>query len=152
MPEFNAEQIIGKTLYAKKDLPIWKLPRQLSLNDKGIIWKNVSVKKGDSIGEVYSYVGTNTPNDPLFWMFKTPNVNSGQIGAYFYVEHKEGNFDVKSLREQGVLTTKEIKELKADENKSTGDKITDAVKKGGKYILIAGAIFYAIKMYKEFKK
>ena len=152
MPEFNAEQIIGKTLYAKKDLPIWKLPRQPSKNDKGVIWKNVSVQNGDSIGVVYSYVGSNTPNSPLFWMFKTPNANSGQIGAYFYVEHKQGNFDVKSLREQGVLTTKELEELKADEDKPTGVIITDALKKGGKYLLIAAAAFFALKMYKEFKK
>lgn len=151
MPTFNAEQIIGKTLFAKKDLAIWKLPRRPSKEQKGTIWKDISVKNGDAIGTVYSYVG-GTANDPLFWMFKTPDLNSGQIGAYFYVEHHEGDFDVKSLREQGVLTTKEIEDLKADADKSTGDKITDALKKGGKYILIAAAAFYALKMYKEFKK
>ena len=31
-------------------------------------------------------------------------------------------------------------------------KIIDALKKGGKYLFIAGAAFYALKMYKEFKK
>ena len=151
MPDFNAEQIIGKTLFVKKDMPIWKLPRKPSKNEKGVIWKNISVKDGDAAGVVYSYVG-GTGTDPLFWMFKTPNVNSGQIGAYFYIQHETGAFDVKSLRDQGVLTTKELTELKADADKSTGDKITDAVKKGGKYLLIAAAAFFALKMYKEFKK
>ena len=151
MPTFNAAQVVGKTLFAKKDLPIYKLPPRPSQEQNGIVWKGISVKNGDAIGTVYSYIG-GTGNDPLFWMFKTPNVNSGQIGAYFYVEHKEGNFDVKSLREQGVLTTKEIEDLKADADKSTGDKIIDALKKGGKYLLIAGAAFFALKMYKEFKK
>lgn len=151
MPEFNAEQVIGKTLFARKDLPVWKLPRRPSKNQGGTIFKNVSISKGSPAGIVYSYVGDNV-TEPLFWMFKTPNTNSGEIGAYYYVEHKEGNFDVKSLRDQGVLTTKELTEQKANENKSTGDKITDALKKGGKYLLIAAGAFFALKMYKEFKK
>lgn len=151
MPTFNADEVIGKTLFAKKDIPIWKLPNQPSINQKGIIWKNVIVKKGDPIGRVFTYVG-GTGVNPLYWAFDTPNINAGQVGKVFYVQHHEGDFDVKSLREQGVLTTKEKEDLKADEDKSTGDKITDALKKGGKYILIAAAAFFALKMYKEFKK
>jgi len=151
MPTFNAAEIIGKTLIAKKDTAIWKQIPIPSQNQKGIIWKNVIVKKGDPIGRVFTYVG-GSGVDPLFWAFDTPNVNTGQVGKFFYVEHKQGQFDVNSLREQGVLTTKEIEDLKADENKSTGDKITDALKKGGKYLLIAAGAFFALKMYKEFKK
>jgi hypothetical protein len=146
MPTFNADQIIGKYLIAKKDLRIWKTPPQPSKNIKGTIWNGITLKKGNSAGMVFSYVG-GTGGEPLFWMFQTPGVNSGQIGSYFYVEHKEGNFDVKSLREQGVLTTQEIQEKKEEENKSTTDKILDTFKKFGTYILIGGAVYYGYKAY-----
>ena len=151
MPTFSANEIIGKTLIANKIIDIWKIPAKPSTGEAGIKWTGIYVKKNDAAGVVYSYVG-GTGGDPLFWVFETPGVNAGQIGANFYVPHAVGNFNVESLREQGVLTTAERAELEAEENKTTGDKIVEAFKKGGKLLLIAGGIYFAIKMYKEFKK
>jgi len=151
MPEYSADEIIGKTLIANKDIKIWKIPAKPSIGEAGVKWSDIYVKKNNAAGVVYSYVG-GTGGDPLFWVFDTPGVNVGEIGANFFVPHAVGNFNVKSLKEQGALTTKERADLEAEENKTTGDKIIEAFKKGGKYILIAGGIYFAIKMYKEFKK
>jgi hypothetical protein len=151
MPTFNANEIIGKTLIAKKNLPIWKIPPSPSTGFAGVKWDGIQINKGKPAGVVYSYVGGNGI-DPLFWAFETPGVNIGQIGSFFYVEHAEGIFDVKSLREQGVLTTQEIEEAEAEANKTGAEKLIDALKKGGKYILIVGSIYIAIKLYKEYKK
>lgn len=151
MPTFNASEIVGKTLIANKNLPIWKIPPRPSKNDLGVKWENVQIDRNKPAGVVFSYVG-GSAGDPLFWQFQTPGVNQGQIGSFFYVEHAPGLFNVKSLREQGVLTTKEKEDLLEEENKSGGDKLIDALKKGGKYILIVGSIYIAIKLYKEFKK
>ena len=151
MPLFNANEIIGKTLITKKNIPIWKIPPIASSGYPGVKWEGIEVEKGKPVGVVYSYVGGDGIN-PLFWSFETPGINVGQIGAYFYVEHQEGIFDIRSLREQGVLTTKEREELEAEANKTGAEKLIEALKKGGKYILIAGSIYLAIKLYKEYKK
>jgi len=148
MPTFNAAQVIGKTLIANKKIAIWKEPKKPSKDIKGTVWGNVYVNDGEPIGVVYSYVG-GTGVDPLFWVFQTPGKNIGQLGAFYYVEHKEGNFDITSLREQGVLTTQEIREKEEEENKSTTDKILDTFKKFGTYILIGGAVYYGYKAYKS---
>ena len=151
MPTFSPTEIIGKTLIANKDLPIWKLPAKPSDNFAGVKWSDVIVKKNNPAGVVYSFVG-GTSGDPLFWIFETPGINAGQIGSFFYVQHAEGNFNISSLREQGALTTQERAELEAEENMTLVDKLTRALKTGGKYVLIAGSIYFAFIMYKEYKK
>ena len=151
MPYYNVQQVLGKSLIARVDIPVWKEPRRPSKNIKGTIFKNVQIDKGNQLGVVQGYVG-GTGTDPLFWQFDTPSAERGSIGASFWIEHKEGIFDIKNLQEQGALTVGEKTKKDEDQNTSTGDKIIDYIKKGGKYILIAAGLFYGVKLYKEIKK
>jgi hypothetical protein len=151
MPEYNVQQVLGKSLIARTEIPVWKEPRRPSKEIKGTIFKNVKINKGDYIGVVQGYVG-GSGGEPLYWQFDTPSAQRGAVGASFWIEHKEGIFDIKNLKAQGALTVEEKTKKDEEENISTGDKIIDALKKGGKYILIAAALFYGVKLYKEFKK
>lgn len=148
---YNAAQVEGKTLIAKKNLSVWKTPPRPDLDFKGEIWKNVTIKSGDSAGIVYSSIGGEAGR-PLYWMFRTPESEAARLGKWYYIQHEPGAFDVKSLKEQGILTTKELQELKEESEKTFGDKLLEALKKGGKYILIAAVLFYGVKLYKEIKK
>jgi hypothetical protein len=156
MPTFSPDQIIGKTLIAKKRISVYKIPPVPSKGIKGVVWSNITIEPGNPVGIVYSYVGGNL--DPLFWQFITPTQNATQIGGSYYVKHNEGDFDLTSLQDQGVLTTKELLDLKADEDKTWIDKLLETASGGIgfqniiKYVLYGGAIYFGIKIYKEYKK
>jgi hypothetical protein len=99
MPVFNAKDIVGKTLIAKKKVFLYSSPSA----------KNplASINPGQTIGVVYSYLapGKNRPN--FWWMF--------QNGAKFvYVPHQEGSFDIKSLKDQGIISTEERTKAEAE--------------------------------------
>jgi len=54
----------------------------------------------------------------------------------YYIEHKEGSFDIDALKEQGSLTVKEAAEKKEKENESTKGFIERLLKAGA----IIGAV------------
>jgi hypothetical protein len=92
MPIFNAKDIVGKTLIAKKKVFLYSSPTA----------KNplASINPGQTIGVVYSYLKPGKNRPQLWWMF--------QNGARFvYVAHQEGSFDVQSLKDQGIKSTEE---------------------------------------------
>ena len=99
MPTFNAADIIGKTLIAKKQTNILRLP---SSNAISVYEANA----GETIGVVNSYLLPNNQRNNIFWMFEDSN------GKPYYVEHQQNQFDVKTLQSQGVLTLEEKKGLK----------------------------------------
>ena len=138
MPTYNASQIIGKQLIAKRSIPIYDLPTYD--NNKSRI---DVIRPGQSVGVVYSYVGGKGAK--LFnWQFYDKNNKA------YYALHDAGAFDVKSLQDQGALTVKEETEKKADEGKSTLEKFTEDLTGGakniGKYILIGGAALIALNI------
>jgi hypothetical protein len=138
MPKFSADQIAGKQLVAKRSVPIYDLPTFDPLKKRIDV-----IRPGQTVGTVFSYVGGKGAK-LLNWQFIDKNNKT------YYALHDETAFDVKSLQDQGALTTKEETELKADENKGTLEKFLEDLAGGaknvGKYILIGGAALIALNI------
>ena len=134
MPTFSADQLTGKTLIAKKPVPLY------TSADKSK--KFATVPPGKTVGVVYSYVG-GTGGAPLFWMFYAKAAN---VEKAYYAEHIENAFDIPSLKDQGVKTTGEIEKAKEEENLSTADKILEYLKK---YAMWAGIGLAGILVFRE---
>lgn len=92
MPLFSAGDIVGKTLIAKKKISIYR--SRSDAKPFGF------VNAGQPVGIVYSYLSPNLNYPNLWWMFKDNN-------KVYYAEHKEGNFDISALTNQGVISTDE---------------------------------------------
>lgn len=125
MATFNAADIVGKSLIAKKTIDIVRVPDD---NAKSVF----KVKPGETIGVVYSYLLPNQNRKNLYWMFEDSN------GKAYYVEHISRNFDTEAIKQQGALTLAERKEKADAENETTGDKIFRYVKNG---FLISAAAY-----------
>lgn len=139
MSSYSVDQIIGKTLYAKKSTPVYNLPSFYSLAKQVY-----TIKPGQPIGTVYSYVG-GSPGQPLNWMFKT---NVGLREVTYYTVHEQDNVDRGALTDQGAKTQAEIQREKQEAAKGTGEKIFDFVKK---YAIIAGLAYGAFLIFKNYK-
>ena len=89
---FNAGAIIDKTLIARKRLTVY--------NSAGLPVGFVAAN--NPAGIVYSYLEPKPGvRDRLTWQF---SLN----GNFYYIPHELGNFDVSSIRKQGVLTLDEV--------------------------------------------
>jgi hypothetical protein len=138
MPTYSADQIIGKSLIARKRVALY---RASALNSGESF---ASVDPGDLVGVVYSYVGGRN-GLPLFWQFLSSS------GSSYYALHEEGAFDVESLQDQGVLTTQEQQQQQEEENQSPFDKVLGLFASGGKWILIGAAAYFAYDAYSKNK-
>jgi hypothetical protein len=127
MPTFNAADIIGKTLVAKTQIPLLRLP-----NDNAPTVYTVS--PGQSLGIVQSFLlpGPNRTN--LYWQFKDQN------NRFYYSEHKQGIYDVKELSDQGALTLQQQQAAATEASLSTGDKVFRLIKNA----LLIGAGVYLV--------
>lgn len=99
---YPVNQIIGKTMYARTQVPYKLLP-----------WDDAPIagymQKGQSIGVVYSYLGVKANRSNIYWMFYNAE------GQAYYVEHIGAYFDLNQLRAQGAQTSEEIEQAAADE-------------------------------------
>lgn len=140
MPTFSADQIVGKSLIAKKELAVYDLPFYVP-GAKQI----ARIKPGVTAGVVFSWVG-GTPGKPLNWEFK------GNGGKIYYIPHVTGYFDVKALRDQGTQTTTEIEQEKKEDEMSTTDKLAEYFKKSGKVVLYGGLAILALSVFLKNRK
>jgi hypothetical protein len=127
MPTFNAADIIGKTLVAKSQVPLYRLPN----DDAEIVY---TVSPGQSLGVVQSFLlpGSNRTN--LYWQFKDQN------NKFYYSEHKQGIYDIQELFDQGALTLQQQQAAATEASLSTGDKIFRLIKNA----LLIGAGVYLV--------
>lgn len=140
MPTFSADQIVGKTLTARRTLVAYDLP----IYEQG--FKKIGeIKPGQTAGVVYSYVG-GRPGEPLHWEFKGVN------GKMYYIPHLEGNFLISSLRDQGALTTQEVQQKEQESQMSTGEQLTAWFKKSGNVIIYAGLGLVALNIFLKNRK
>lgn len=128
MPTFNAGDVIGKTLIAKKNIPLVRQPA----DDAQVIY---NVSPGQSVGNVDTFLLPNENRSSLYWSFKDAN------GKSYFAKHAVGNFDVKELQQQGLLTLQEQQEAAIEASLSTGDKIFRLIKN----IALIGAGAYILK-------
>ena len=128
MPTFNAGDVIGKTLIAKKNIPLVRQPA----DDAQVIY---TVSPSQSVGNVDTFLLPNENRSSLYWSFKDAN------GKNYFAKHAVGNFDVKELQQQGLLTLQEQQAAEIEASLSTGDKIFRLIKN----IALIGAGAYILK-------
>ena len=122
---YSADEIVGKTLIANKKINLYRLPNDSA---KPIF----SVDAGSTVGVVFSYLKPSSTQNrsSVYWVFNDAN------GKQFYARHKAGDYDVKALKDQGALTTKE----KTEEEK--GASIETYIKKYGIPLAIGVGVLY----------
>lgn len=125
---YEAKDIIGKSLIARKQINVYSLP------DAKAQYKIAIVLPGNSCGVVYSYI---QKPDGLYWMFYNNT-------KPYYIKHSTGAFDVNSLKIQGVLTTEQKKEAERLENLNWIERQFEDLKQGGKKALIIVGVSAAI--------
>lgn len=93
---FNAADIVGKTLTAIKDVPVYRWAEDNTLPIG-------TVKRGQPVGVVYSWLNPSPQNNRagLWWVFYQNN------NQYYYTPHCENCFSISDLKQQGVISTDE---------------------------------------------
>jgi len=92
--QYDPQDIVGITLYAKKPVPIVRLPYDSEQPAK-------TIPAGQPVGEVYSFLLANEGRTGLYWMFYDQN------NRPYYARHEKGLFDENSIQNQGVLSTEQ---------------------------------------------
>ena len=128
MAIFSASDIVGKTLIANEPVTIKRIPEDSAPSV-------FTVKIGQPIGTVYSWISPGPNNKSLYWMFKD------ETGRNYYSEHKVGRYTIKALKSQGVLTEEEKLEKEKESNQPLTTTITKTITKlaliaGGAYVLV----------------
>ena len=130
MPEITADKIIGKTLFAKKDL--------IRLNSNLV--KIGTIVAGSPVGQVYSYIQR---GGKVYWQFIDFN------NKPYFVLHTADSFkfsgDVKQAVDQ---QKKEVEKVQKQEKGS----VPFYIEKYGKWILIYGVGAYLIATYIKSRK
>lgn len=96
MPTFSADQIVGKTLIARKNIALKRLPSKSAQTV-------YTATPGTTVGVVYSWVQA---DGGLWWMYYDSKGNT------YYTYHEPGAYDIKSLNAQGVESLEQVQEDK----------------------------------------
>lgn len=130
MPEITADKIIGKTLFAKKDLT--------RLNSSLV--KIGTIVKGSPVGQVYSYIQR---GGKLYWQFIDFN------NKPYFVLHTPDSFKFTGDVKQAIQEKKqEIEKIEKQEKGS----VPFYIEKYGKVILLYGVGAYLIATYLKSRK
>ena len=130
MPETTADKLIGKTLFAKKDLT--------RLNSNFV--KIGTIVAGSPVGQVYSYIQR---GGRVYWQFIDFN------NKPYYVLHTADSFKFSGDVKQAIEEKKQEIEKLAKETKGS---IPFYIEKYGKLILIYGIGAYLIATYIKSRK
>jgi hypothetical protein len=82
MPTYSANDVLGRYLIAREDVPVYDLPNGTRIGE---------IKKGNSTAEVYSYV---VRNGQVWWQFDY--TIPGQTPGAYYVMQKDGRFSLSA--------------------------------------------------------
>jgi len=130
MPEITADKIIGKTLFAKKNLT--------RLNESLV--KIGTIVAGSPVGQVYSYIQR---GGKLYWMFYD------FANKPYYVLHTADSFKFTGdLKEASEKQKQEIENIQKEEKGS----VPFYIEKYGKVILLYGVGAYLIATYLKSRK
>lgn len=130
MPEITADKIIGKTLFAKKDLT--------RLNSALV--KIGTIVAGSPVGQVYSYIQR---GGKVYWQFIDFN------NKPYFVLHTADSFKFSGDVKQAVEQQK--KEVEKVEKEQKGS-VPFYIEKYGKVILLYGVGAYLIATYLKSRK
>lgn len=131
MANYSASDIIGKAMRAKVNVIAYKGYPSSPYN--------YTIKAGNPVGTVYSYIYNGKDANTLWWEFHDVN------GKPYYVKHALNSFDIETLISQGLESTEEKKKEAAEEKKKKemGD-FAYYMEKWGKYIVGLGVGAYVI--------
>ena len=115
MSSYNVTQIIGKTLIAKKSVPL----KRIASDSAPTVF---TVNPGDTVGVVDSYLMPGNDRSNIYWSFYDDQ------NKIYYAPHDVGRFDVKELQNQGALTLEQQQQQQAEANMSTTDKVFRLIK------------------------
>lgn len=139
MSLYSADQIIGKSLYAKTAVKL----KRIAQDSAPDIY---TVNPGQLVGIVYSYVMPSADRATLYWQFLDAN------GRAYYAAHTPTSFSLTKLAEQGALSVKEEAAAAAAAAETTPQKIERLFKYS--LWIIAGAVVLksiAPDLIKKFK-
>lgn len=130
MPEISADKIIGKTLFAKKNLD--KL--NSNLQKIGVF------SAGDSVGVVYSYI---VRNGSVYWLFYD------RMNKPYYIKHTADSFKMTGGVMEAVQEQKTEKEKQLIQDKGA---VPYYIEKYGKWVLIGFLGVAIFSSYLKYKK
>lgn len=130
MPEITADKIIGKTLFAKKDLT------RLNSN----LVKIGTIVAGSPVGQVYSYIQR---GGQVYWQFIDFN------NKPYYILHTADSFKFSGDVKQAIEEKKQ--EIEKQEKQEKGS-VQFYFEKYGKIILLYGIGAYLIATYIKSRK
>lgn len=104
MPTYTADQIVGKTLIARKPIAIKRETRKSAPTV-------YTVRPGITVGVVYSWV---QGDGGIWWMYLDQNQKT------YYTYHEPGAYDIGALGAQGVESLESVQEQKEKEENPVG--------------------------------
>lgn len=130
MPEISADKIIGKTLFAKKNLD--------RLNSSFV--KIGTIVAGSPVGQVYSYIQR---GGQVYWQFIDFN------NKPYYIKHTPDSFKFSGDVAQAIKEKKQ--EIEKQEKQEKGN-VQFYFEKYGKVLLLYGVGAYLIATYIKSRK
>ena len=122
---YKVSDLIDKSLVAKVNVPVTRIAQD---GAESVF----TVKPGQSVGVVYSWVEPTSGRSNLWFMFKDSNNRS------YFAENIAGRFDVSVLQGQGVKTS----EQKTKEQERANESLSDKIERNLKTIILIGAATY----------
>jgi hypothetical protein len=119
VPLYNANDILDKTLYAKKPVNVYSAPNNL-------LTPLYVVSSGNIVGVVYSWV---KKDDIVYW----------HLYDNTFVTHDSNKFSLEKLQEQGAQSTEEKLEAEAEANMPWYEKLAKTATKTLITLAIIGA-------------
>ncbi len=132
MPTYSANDIIGKTLIAKKNIAI---KRQPSRGAPTVF----TVRPGSTVGVVYSWIQR---EGALWWMMYDDKGNT------YYVYHEPGAYDIGALNAQGAVSLEQVQEQQA----AADNPVNYYVSKLVKPIAWGVGLYFGIKLLIDLEK
>ena len=132
-PLYSADQIVGKTLYAKKSVQL----KRIAADSAPVVY---TVPPGGTVGVVQAYLDVKAGvRSAVYWEFYDAN------GRSFFAKHDSNAFDKDKLLAQGVLNDKELIDKEKEEAEAEKpfwerwwnnlDETVEQAQQGGKNII-----------------
>lgn len=134
---YSLAQLLDKTFFGVKDIECKR-----SANDSAPVW--YTVKKGQPIGKLYSWLSPNANRDSIWLMFYDV------YNKPFYVKMETGKFSLSKLIEQGAISVKEQIELEKQKDAAPKDGF-DKTKEIVQYAIIGVGLWAGVTVLKTIK-
>lgn len=122
MPTYSAADIVGKNLYAKKTVNLYK--------GNDFVNPFLTIPKGAFVGKVESYLNSGAGRPYLIWQFKDTGDN------LYYAKHIPGDLELQEF--SGATSLEQQQAAATAAAQTTGEKVLNLVQK----VAIGAALVY----------